>query len=155
MLTTFPPFYCGSSAILGIAWVGCLGYIPIWRFRPATENDFFWPRGVPIPTFYDEIFGFLWRQLWRHHHRRTAARTRPPNQVIHTDVHTFSLQTARQITPMHAARFTVNVIWMSSLTIPRARSLYSKIVYRVTHWYSRTYTRAITPTRFTWKKFKF
>ena len=51
MFTTFPPFYCGSSAILVIAWVGCLGYIPILDFRSHTENAFFWPRGVPNQTF--------------------------------------------------------------------------------------------------------
>ena len=141
----------------------------------ARKTPFFDHGGCRFQLFLRD-FWLLWRQLWRHHHRhhrRTAARTRPPNRVIHTHVdnhrrHQQSLTLKRNViflllktgrnvacgilpdksSPIHAARFTVNVIWMSSLTIPRARSLYSKIVYRVTHWYSRTYTRAITTPRF-------
>ena len=178
----FHHFIAGLQRFWRFIWHNVLGYTPIWRSRPRPENAFFWPRGVPIPTFpprflafydanYDATTTATTDVLLPERDHQTELSTLMLITIVGTNNHWHSREMSyfycwRQdamlhvadcptnYPEIHAARFTVNVIWMSSLTIPRARSLYSKIVYCVTHWYSRTYRGGIIPTRFTWKKFK-
>jgi len=60
MFTTFPPFYCGSSAILECHIGRVFGLYPQPARPAATENRLFSTRGgVSKSSFFAQIFGFL------------------------------------------------------------------------------------------------